>query len=150
MVLPGREGSGGILAAGEPVRTAAVLRSTRTAGCLQSRPDLGRGSTTGAECDMVRALRYLAILGWAVTLMPGAVHGASRGHRARSVFCPVLIYHHVKWLKPSDDAIERGLTILPTQFAAELNYLANHHYHPVSVATLAHALQTGAKLPSRP
>lgn len=63
---------------------------------------------------------------------------------------PVLIYHHVKWLKPSDNAIERGLTVLPSQFDAELRYLASAHYHPITAARLVAYLLGGPPLPSRP
>src|SRR5579859_3178247 len=77
---------------------------------------------------------------------PAAVHGSSSRH----VFVPVLIYHHVKWLKPSDDAIERGLTVLPSQFGQELAYLARNGYHLVSTRQIALYLRGGHSLPRRP
>ncbi|MGH2442931.1 MAG: polysaccharide deacetylase family protein [Chloroflexota bacterium] len=63
---------------------------------------------------------------------------------------PVLIFHHVKLLKPSDDAIERGLTILPREFRAEIAYLRSHRYHAISAAQLVHHLRSGGALPAKP
>jgi len=65
-------------------------------------------------------------------------------------FVPVLIYHHVKWLKPTDNAIERGLTVLPSELSAQLNFLVKNHYHPISAAALVRYLHSGGKLPSDP
>lgn len=65
-------------------------------------------------------------------------------------YVPVLIYHHIKNLKPSDNATERGLTILPAQFQAQLRYLQTHGYHAISAATLAAALQGKGTLPRKP
>lgn len=73
---------------------------------------------------------------------------AARGTSIR-VFLPVLIFHHVKWLKPSDNAIERGLTVLPTQFVTELTYLQRNGYHTVSARQIALYLRGHAALPSK-
>lgn len=78
----------------------------------------------------------------------GSAHGDRKTPDA--VFVPVLIFHHVKWLKSSDNAIERGLTVLPNQFDAELRYLARAHYHTVTAAQLVRFLRFGGRLPSRP
>lgn len=101
---------------------------------------------------MVRTLIGLVAL-MLVSMGPTFTQSASAANHDRkhdSVFCPVLVFHHVKPLKPSDDAIERGLTVLPAQFDAELNYLARNHYHTVSAARLVAFLRTGAPLPSNP
>jgi peptidoglycan/xylan/chitin deacetylase (PgdA/CDA1 family) len=70
--------------------------------------------------------------------------------RPRLVFAPVLIYHHVKPLKASDDAIERGLTVLPGQFEAQLHYLRVAGYHVVTLQQLVQFLRSGTVLPARP
>jgi len=69
---------------------------------------------------------------------------------ARQFYVPVLIYHHVKALKPSDSATERGLTILPSQFQAQLRYLQSNGYHTVSASALVAALQGKSILPTKP
>lgn len=67
-----------------------------------------------------------------------------------SVRVPVLLYHHIKTLKPSDNVIERGLTVLPSQFAAELAFLQRNGYHTVTAAQLTDALFGRTRLPSKP
>jgi peptidoglycan/xylan/chitin deacetylase (PgdA/CDA1 family) len=62
----------------------------------------------------------------------------------------VLIYHHVKTLKPTDDAIERGLTVSPSQFHRQLLYLRKASYHAVTAAQLMQHLRTGSSLPPKP
>jgi peptidoglycan/xylan/chitin deacetylase (PgdA/CDA1 family) len=92
----------------------------------------------------------LAVLAGLCALMAATPAHRGSASAPRRVFVPVLIYHHVKWLKPSDDAIERGLTVLPTQFAAELNYLSSAEYHTITAADLVTYLLGGRPLPRRP
>ncbi|GAC1446116.1 MAG: hypothetical protein NVSMB52_09620 [Chloroflexota bacterium] len=67
-----------------------------------------------------------------------------------AIFVPVLLYHHVKVPKASDNAIERGLTVLPAQMNAQLEYLSNRHFHTVTAARLTEALLGTSTLPSKP
>jgi peptidoglycan/xylan/chitin deacetylase (PgdA/CDA1 family) len=84
-------------------------------------------------------------------LLLGAFVGQIRASAAPvRVFVPVLIHHHVKWDRPGDDAIERGLTIPPTQFKGEVLYLRSHGYHTVSAAALVSFLRGGPSLPAKP
>ncbi len=94
---------------------------------------------------VARASTVIWILLIALVVVPVPVH-ARRSQRR--VWVPVLIYHHVTRFKPTDDAIERGLTITPVQFGAELNYLAEHHYQTVSAARVVMSLRTGRRLPT--
>lgn len=68
----------------------------------------------------------------------------------RTELVPVLTFHHVKLLKPSDDAIERGLTILPDQLLAQMQKLRAAGFHTVSAAHVITSLRTGARLPKNP
>jgi peptidoglycan/xylan/chitin deacetylase (PgdA/CDA1 family) len=68
----------------------------------------------------------------------------------RAAFVPVLIYHHVKWPRPGDNAIERGLTISPAQLATELTHLAVGGYRSVTARDIAAFLRGGPALPKRP
>jgi len=64
-----------------------------------------------------------------------------------AAWTPVLTYHHVKWDKPTDDAIELGLTIPPTQFIRELDYLRRSRYHTISAVDIARRLRFDRPLP---
>lgn len=86
------------------------------------------------------------MLGLSLCLAPAVDAGSATHDR---VFVPVLIMHHVKPDKPSDDAIELGLTIPPARFDADMAYLASHHYHTVTARTLVSYLRNGGTLPSR-
>jgi len=85
----------------------------------------------------------------AAALLPA--RGQARATRpGDSIFAPVLIYHHVKLLKPIDNAIERGLTVLPVQFDAQLDYLRTHRYSTVTATALTALLLNSTKLPPNP
>jgi peptidoglycan/xylan/chitin deacetylase (PgdA/CDA1 family) len=98
---------------------------------------------------MIRHRRAVPVLICALLL---AVSWPPPAHAApvRRVFCPILTYHHVNWLKPSDDAIEIGLTVPPTQFSAQLRYLRAHHYHAITAARLVDYLLNGEPIPPKP
>lgn len=88
-----------------------------------------------------------ALLVAVVFLVTGA---ASAGAVVRTELVPVLIYHHVKPIKPSDDAIERGLTILPSQFLTQMEKLRRNGFRTLSAAKIVQALRFGQSLPARP
>lgn len=101
---------------------------------------------------MDRSLRLTCGIVLAVAaVFPGVIRShASPATIPPQIFAPVLIYHHVKPLKRTDDAIERGLTVLPSQFAAQLRYLRTAGYHPVTALQLIQHLRMGSSLPSKP
>jgi len=60
---------------------------------------------------------------------------------------PILLYHSI-----TDDATPRyrRWTVSPAMFAAQLAYLHEHHYTPITVSQLVHAFSDTTQLPSRP
>jgi len=106
---------------------------------------------TRAYADQMRTARApiaaVIVMLTAALVLPDSGHARSP---VRREWTPVVIYHHVTWFKPSDDAIERGLIITPTQFDAEVRYLASHHYHTLTAAQVVTSLRTGRRLPTRP
>lgn len=100
---------------------------------------------------MAGTLVFRALALAASATIPLTPSGAAMSTRApHTVFAPVLIYHHVKWPKPVDNAIERGLTVLPGAFADQLHFLQSNGYHAISAAMLVSGIRRGASLPSRP
>jgi len=60
------------------------------------------------------------------------------------------MYHHIAEAGATDDAVRRDLSVAPSRFAAQLEYLARQGYHTISLSDLVAHLQTGAPLPTRP
>jgi peptidoglycan/xylan/chitin deacetylase (PgdA/CDA1 family) len=63
---------------------------------------------------------------------------------------PILMYHYVSELPPGADRFRRALTVLPENFRAQLQYLADEGYHPIALADLYHHLTQGYPLPEKP
>lgn len=136
---------------------------------------MDRGSALQFQRFMVRALGFVWLLPVLWLLTPSESKASMPSDRARAAyhvqrhrrpstskhaqryaasassrqFVPILVMHHVKPLKPSDDAIERGLTLLPAQFDAEMAYLVRSGYHTVSMARLVASLRSGPRLPAK-
>src|SRR5947209_2756890 len=150
MVFPRRHGVARDVAPSQPVCASALSRSRRPADRVQSRSDVDRGCAGKLESDMelslgVRSLSA-ALLG---CVLAAAVASPARA-APRTEMVPVFIYHHVKHLKPNEDAIERGLTILPAQFLTQMRKLLAAGFHTVTAARLIGSLRAGASLPTRP
>lgn len=70
---------------------------------------------------------------------------ADRAHTGR---VPILMYHHVgDWGAPGDWA---PWVVKPADFEAQMEWLRNHRYHPITMRQLQAHRERGAPLPSRP
>jgi peptidoglycan/xylan/chitin deacetylase (PgdA/CDA1 family) len=63
---------------------------------------------------------------------------------------PILMYHYVSELPPNPDRYRRDLTVSPENFKAQLQYLADTGYHPISLTDLYLYLTQGYPLPEKP
>jgi peptidoglycan/xylan/chitin deacetylase (PgdA/CDA1 family) len=63
---------------------------------------------------------------------------------------PILMYHHVGVPGPGADAIRRDLSVSPEAFEAQLRYLIERGYEPVTLNSLIMHLQLGHGLPPKP
>ena len=68
----------------------------------------------------------------------------------RTVVVPILLYHRIDLLRPSLPAITRRLTVTPSDFRGQMEWLAGHGYHAVTQFQLFAALEEGAALPRKP
>ena len=60
---------------------------------------------------------------------------------------PVLVYHEIT----TDDARQPGDTVISLhRFREEMEYLAQHGYHPIGLDELVAYMRSGAPVPSRP
>lgn len=67
----------------------------------------------------------------------------------RRVRCPILMYHYVSQLPSDADKYRLDLTVLPENFQAHCEYLAENNYRTVTMEQLYGALMRGEKLPPR-
>lgn len=67
----------------------------------------------------------------------------------RRVRCPILMYHYVSPLPADADKYRLDLTVLPENFQAHCEYLAENNYRTVTMEQLYGALIRGEKLPPR-
>jgi peptidoglycan/xylan/chitin deacetylase (PgdA/CDA1 family) len=63
---------------------------------------------------------------------------------------PILMYHYVSELPPDADSLRRDLTVSPDDFRAQLQYLAEAGYHPITLTDLYLHLTQGYPLPEKP
>jgi peptidoglycan/xylan/chitin deacetylase (PgdA/CDA1 family) len=67
-----------------------------------------------------------------------------------AVRVPVLMFHRVAPRALARSETQRSLTVEPSTFAAELDWIAVHGYHPITQEQLFLGLFDGARLPRRP
>ncbi len=79
------------------------------------------------------------------TYFPTVAAGGTKDIRVN-----VLMYHHVEWLPPNADALRRDLTVSPTDFGQQLQYLKANGYNAITAVDLWWALDTGGPLPPKP
>jgi peptidoglycan/xylan/chitin deacetylase (PgdA/CDA1 family) len=63
---------------------------------------------------------------------------------------PILMYHYIRVNPDPNDATGFSLSVTPSEFDAQMGYLAANGYHAVDVATVAQALRGKSGLPSKP
>jgi peptidoglycan/xylan/chitin deacetylase (PgdA/CDA1 family) len=68
----------------------------------------------------------------------------------RSIDLPVLMYHRVGRLPYQPTPTSTKLTVQPAVFKAQMEWLARHGFHAITVAQLYAALERRKPLPSRP
>ena len=68
----------------------------------------------------------------------------------RRVVLPILMYHHVGVPDSGADYIRRDLSVTPARFEAQLRYLVERGYQPVTLTDLTMHLQVGRALPAKP
>jgi peptidoglycan/xylan/chitin deacetylase (PgdA/CDA1 family) len=71
------------------------------------------------------------------------------GTQRRQVI-PILMYHHIAVPEAGADAIRRDLSVSPANFEAQLRYLVDRGYEPISLESLVRHLQIGGALPPKP
>ena len=68
----------------------------------------------------------------------------------RALTVPILMYHRIDRLSPALSPVQRGLTVPPDEFAAEMRWLHANGYRALTQRQLWNALMLGRKLPAKP
>jgi peptidoglycan/xylan/chitin deacetylase (PgdA/CDA1 family) len=63
---------------------------------------------------------------------------------------PILMYHYVSDLPAGADRYRRDLTVSPESFRAQLQYLADAGYHPITLTDIYYHFTQGIPLPEKP
>ncbi|MFA5363446.1 MAG: family 10 glycosylhydrolase [Candidatus Omnitrophota bacterium] len=63
---------------------------------------------------------------------------------------PILLYHHIADLPAGAGRAQRRWTISPEKFDAQMGWVAQHGFHPVTMAQLNAYLKHGLPLPYKP
>lgn len=63
---------------------------------------------------------------------------------------PVLMYHYIRVNPNPRDSLGYGLSVTPTDFAAQINWLASNGYHAIFPSELTAAMTQKAPLPTKP
>lgn len=66
------------------------------------------------------------------------------------VVVPILMYHHVSKIPPDADVYRQDLTVSPEAFDAQLQYLDEAGYHPITLTDLYLNITEGYPLPEKP
>jgi peptidoglycan/xylan/chitin deacetylase (PgdA/CDA1 family) len=67
-----------------------------------------------------------------------------------ATYVPILYYHYIRTNPNPRDRVGFGLSTPPAAFAAQMQYLANHGFHVVSLHQAVLAVKNHTALPARP
>ncbi len=63
---------------------------------------------------------------------------------------PILMYHYIRVVTDPNDVLGYGLSVTPSDFEAQMNYIATHGYTTITMMDLMNALQNKTALPPKP
>jgi peptidoglycan/xylan/chitin deacetylase (PgdA/CDA1 family) len=67
----------------------------------------------------------------------------------RTATVPILMYHHISDA-PTTNVLDQSLTVTPTLFSSQLDFLKQQGYHSITLNQLMDALYYGGPLPKKP
>src|SRR2546430_2533237 len=134
---------------------AAVLSLAQTLG-VQASPRPPRLDTLGAPARTSAASREdeprrhaFALRNLALPTQPSITIKTILPKKA-TISVPILIYHYIRMNPIPRDRIGFGLSVTPTDFEAQVGWLAANGYHAIDLKNLNNYLNNAQSLPSRP
>lgn len=85
---------------------------------------------------------------WQFSTSPAAPAVTAPG--AQVVRIPILVYHYIRVNPDPRDSLGYALSVTPANFNAQMDWLAQNGYHPITISDLAAYLRGESGLPSRP
>lgn len=132
-----------------PILTAEAHKSFVPLAVVPEESERPRGDpSTSTPRGMMLAL--MEGLPLTPTATPAAIIELIPDGVLREATVPILMYHHVGEPPPAADAIRLDLTVLPSQFEAQLAYLSEEGYQTIHLSDLIMHLQMGRRLPPKP
>jgi len=96
----------------------------------------------------VRGMPMAGHLQWSFTTVAGPPLVLLPGPSAIRV--PILMYHYIRLNPDPRDRLGFALSVTPSDFAAQMDWLARNGYHPITAEDLYAYLSGARGLPSRP
>ncbi len=135
-------------ATASPILTPEAHKSSISLAAVPERSERPRvNPSTSTPRGMMLALTHLSPT---LAVTPTAMRHLLPDGVLREATVPILMYHHVGEPPPGADAIRLDLTVLPSQFEAQLAYLSEEGYQTIHLSDLIMHLQMGRRLPSKP
>jgi peptidoglycan/xylan/chitin deacetylase (PgdA/CDA1 family) len=102
--------------------------------------EVGGRSAVGAQLSGSRWWSFTTVVRPPDTLAPGP----------NSINVPILTYHYIRVNPDPNDRMGFALSVTPSDFAAQMDWLAQNGYHPITTEDLFGYLNLAQGLPSRP
>jgi peptidoglycan/xylan/chitin deacetylase (PgdA/CDA1 family) len=101
---------------------------------------VGGRSARGMPLTGPRAWQFTTVAGPPLVLAPGRA----------GVEVPILMYHYIQVVTDRGDPMGFALSVTPSDFAAQMNWLAHNGFHTISLEDLDAYLNGERGLPARP
>jgi peptidoglycan/xylan/chitin deacetylase (PgdA/CDA1 family) len=119
-----------------------------TLGAILVRPSYGRWEIP--DVIIPAATPHRSSAGQAVRAAPTPTPTSTSVVLPDEAEVPILMYHYVSELPPDADVYRRDLTVSPEAFEAQLQYLDEAGYHPITLTDIYLYLTEGHPLPEKP
>jgi len=101
---------------------------------------VGGRSSRGVPLAPKASGQFTTVAGPPIVLLPGPT----------AIRVPILMYHYIRVNPDTRDQLGFALSVTPTDFAAQMDWLARNGYHPITLQDLNRYFNGEGGLPSRP